>query len=88
MRNGEYVPDTSGRNTCRYYEYEISMFGEKCLGCTHPRRKDLNSSWLSRLLDIIRPKRKQDCAASAGYEGFCPFYEKQSKRGHFTEVER
>jgi hypothetical protein len=63
-------------NPCRHYLVERTMYGEKTLGCMHPRRKELNRGWFARLLDKLFPHRFYHCEARAGYETYCPFFER------------
>ena len=63
-------------NPCRHYLIERTMYGEKALGCMHPRRKELDRGWLARLLNYFFPHRFHHCEANVGYEIYCPFFER------------
>ena len=58
-------------NTCKYDEYETSMYGRKHIGCVHPMRKSLDS-FLDKIFGIFTKRRP--CAAVLGYERHCPYY--------------
>lgn len=73
-------------NPCRHYMTEITMHGEKDLGCMHPRRKELDRSWFARLLNYFFPHRFRYCEANAGYESYCPFYEEAQRKAYLPPV--
>ena len=64
-------------NSCKYDKYEISMYGQKHIGCVHPERKNLDGI-LDKILGTFTNHRM--CAAMPGYEKLCPYYETKYPR--------
>jgi len=58
-------------NSCKYDEYEISMYGQRHIGCVHPMRKSLDG-FFDKILGIFTKRRP--CAAVLGHERYCPYY--------------